>query len=64
MAPKKTQHFQMRTTEEFLAMVDNWRVRHRPVLSRAEAIHRLVTGAIKAEASSARLPKSPKCHGD
>ena len=47
MATKKLRVFQMRTTDEFLAVVDDWRAAQRPVLSRAEAIHRLVTYAIE-----------------
>jgi hypothetical protein len=46
MAEKKTRHFQMRTSDEFLSMLDDWRVKHRPVLSRAGAIHELVSWAI------------------
>ena len=37
----------MRTTDEFLAEVDDWRAAQRPVLSRAEAIHRLVIYGIE-----------------
>jgi hypothetical protein len=47
MAAKKLRIFQMRTTDEFLGAVDDWRAAQRPVLSRAEAIHRLVTYAIE-----------------
>jgi hypothetical protein len=54
MAPKKLRIFQMRTTDEFLGAVDDWRAGQRPVLSRAEAIHRLVTYAIE------KTPKKPK----
>jgi hypothetical protein len=49
MAQKKLRTFQMRTTDEFLASLDDWRAGHRPVLSRAEAIHRLVAFAIKKQ---------------
>ena len=47
MAQKKQRTFQMRTTDEFLAALDDWRAARRPVLSRAEAIHRLVSYAIE-----------------
>jgi hypothetical protein len=49
MAQKKLRTFQMRTTDEFLASLDDWRAGQRPVLSRAEAIHRLVAFAIKQQ---------------
>jgi len=49
MAQKKLRTFQMRTTDEFLASLDDWRAAQRPVLSRAEAIHRLVALAIKKQ---------------
>jgi hypothetical protein len=50
MAQKKLRTFQMRTTDEFLAALDDWRAGQRPVLSRAEAIHRLVAYAVKKQA--------------
>ena len=50
MAQKKLRTFQMRTTEGFLEALDDWRAGQRPVLSRAEAIHRLVAYAIKKRA--------------
>jgi hypothetical protein len=50
MAQNKIRTFQMRTTDEFLAALDDWRAAKRPVLSRSEAIHRLVEHAIKNEA--------------
>jgi len=46
MTANKLRTFQMRTTDQFLAELDDWRASQRPVLSRAEAIHRLVTFAI------------------
>ena len=49
MAQKKLRTFQMRTTDEFLASLDDWRAGQRPVLSRAEAIHQLVAFAIKKQ---------------
>jgi hypothetical protein len=60
MAQKKLRTFQMRTTEDFLAALDDWRAGQRPVLSRAEAIHRLVGYAIKKQALK---PKRPKVRG-
>jgi hypothetical protein len=50
MVQTKIRTFQMRTTDEFLAALDDWRAAQRPVLSRAEAIHRLVEYAIKKQA--------------
>ncbi len=50
MEQKKLRIFQMRTTDEFLAALDDWRASQRPVLSRAEAIHRLVAYAIAKQA--------------
>jgi hypothetical protein len=50
MAQKKLRTFQMRTNDEFLAALDDWRAARRPVLSRAEAIHRLVLYAMKKQA--------------
>ena len=60
MAGKKIRHFQMRTTDEFLATLDDWRVKRRPVLSRARAIHDLVTGAIKSETGASRATKKKR----
>lgn len=54
MAPNKLRTFQMRTTDDFLAVLDDWRAAQRPVLSRAEAIHRLVEYALKKQAGKAK----------
>jgi hypothetical protein len=54
MAQKKLRTFQMRTNDEFLAALDDWRAAQRPVPSRAAAIHRLVLYAIGKQA---RKPK-------
>lgn len=48
--------FQMRVTEEFLRMIDNWRRKQPDEPSRAEAIRRLVEQAVKG--SDARSRKS------
>jgi hypothetical protein len=49
--PKRTQDrpFQMRVSEAFLRMVDDWRRGQIDVPSRAEAIRRMVEQAIKAK---------------
>jgi hypothetical protein len=49
--PKRTQDrpFQMRVSESFLRMVDDWRRGQLDVPSRAEAIRRMVELAINAE---------------
>lgn len=41
--------FYMRTSEDFLEMVDEWRNRQTPILTRAEAIRRLVEMAVKGK---------------
>jgi hypothetical protein len=48
---KRTQDrpFQMRVSESFLRMVDNWRRGQIDVPSRAEAVRRMVELAINAE---------------
>jgi hypothetical protein len=49
--PKRTQDrpFQMRVSESFLRMVDDWRRGQIDVPSRAEAIRRMVELAVTAE---------------
>lgn len=42
--------FQMRVNDEFLAIVDEWRAKQRPILSRSEAIRRLVEQALAENA--------------
>jgi hypothetical protein len=49
MAQRKRRTFQMRTDDGFMEVVDDWRARQRPILSRAEAIHLLVAVALKSE---------------
>ena len=51
---KRTQDrpFQMRVSESFLRMVDNWRRGQIDVPSRAEAIRRMVELAVSAEKKS------------
>jgi hypothetical protein len=49
MAQRKVRIFQMRTDDGFMEAVDDWRARQRPILSRAEAIQRLVAMALKCE---------------
>jgi hypothetical protein len=46
--------FQMRVSEEFLRMVDDWRRRQKDLPSRAEAIRRLVESATKVRTTSER----------
>ena len=46
--------FQMRVSEEFLRMVDDWRRRQKDLPSRAEAIRRLVELAVRLKASPER----------
>ena len=41
--------FQMRVTEDFLRMIDDWRRRQSDLPSRAEAIRRLVAQAVKSD---------------
>jgi len=41
--------FQMRVSEEFLAAIDDWRTKQRPVPSRSEAIRQLVEAGIAAK---------------
>lgn len=38
--------FQMRTSDTFLAKIDDWRTQQRPVPSRAEAVRQLVEIAL------------------
>jgi hypothetical protein len=49
MAQRKLRTFQMRTDDGFMEAVDDWRARQRPILSRAEAIQRLVAMALKSD---------------
>lgn len=44
-----TQRFEMRTSEAFLKLVDDWRRREPDIPSRAEAIRRMVLLAAKAD---------------
>ena len=46
--------FQMRVSEEFLRMVDDWRRRQKDLPSRAEAIRRLVESATKQRTTPER----------
>ena len=46
--------FQMRVSEEFLRLVDDWRRRQKDLPSRAEAIRRLVELATKLRTTSER----------
>lgn len=41
--------FQMRVTEDFLRMLDDWRRKQPDLPSRAESIRRLVEQAVKAD---------------
>ena len=41
--------FQMRASEQWLSAIDDWRAKQRPVLSRAEAIRRLVEKGLENE---------------
>jgi hypothetical protein len=55
--PSKTPQdrpFQMRVSEEFLRIVDDWRRRQKDLPSRAEAIRRLVELGTKQKATSDR----------
>ncbi|WP_158000008.1 hypothetical protein [Sphingomonas elodea] len=49
--------FQMRASEEWLAMLDNWRRSQPSIPSRAEAIRQLVAIALAAEAPPAKPPE-------
>lgn len=49
MAAEKDQHFQMRTSREFMKLIDDWRRKQPDLPSRAEAIRRLVDAALKAD---------------
>ena len=46
--------FQMRVSEEFLRMVDDWRRRQKDLPSRAEAIRRLVETAARLRTTAER----------
>jgi hypothetical protein len=55
--PSKTlqdRPFQMRVSDEFLRVVDDWRRRQKDLPSRAEAIRRLVELGTKQKATSDR----------
>ncbi len=41
--------FQMRVTEDFLRMIDDWRRKQPDLPSRTEAIRRLVAQAVKSD---------------
>src|SRR3546814_2111562 len=55
MTDMKTQPFQMRASPEWLAKIDDWRTKRRPVLSRAEAIRQLVDRALRSEEHTSEL---------
>ena len=50
--------FQMRTTEEFLRRVDDWRRGQEDLPSRTEAIRRLVELGLKVTAERGKPPNS------
>ena len=47
--------FQMRTSEEFLRAVDDWRRQQPDLPSRAEAIRRLVEAGLKASSKKSQV---------
>lgn len=49
MTGEKSHTFQMRVSDDWLAVIDDWRAAQRPVLSRAEAIRRLSSLGIGAK---------------
>lgn len=55
MAPSKKEperqnkQLLMRVSEGFLSKVDDWRAKHRPILSRTEAIRLLVEQALSSK---------------
>jgi hypothetical protein len=51
--------FQMRVSERFLRLVDDWRRRQSDLPSRAEAIRRLVEMAMREDASG-EVDRQPK----
>lgn len=50
---------QMRVSEDWLAIIDDWRAAQRPVPSRAEAIRRLVEFALAAEPLAELMALAP-----
>lgn len=67
MTDDKTRPYQMRVTEEWLAIIDEWRRKQADIPSRAEAIRRLTALGIGAEpilrdllAMIERLPSDPE----
>jgi hypothetical protein len=52
--------FQMRVSEEFLKAIDKWRAKHRPLVSRAEAIRRLVEFGLKSSAGVKKKGKGKR----
>ena len=59
MPPQKLTHdriFQMRASDGFLAMLDDWRRIQTPIPSRAEAVRMLVERAISAD-KTAKPPR-------
>lgn len=59
MTDERTRPYQMRVTEEWLAIIDEWRRKQPDLPSRAEAIRRLVDRGLKSGEDSAP-PKSVK----
>jgi hypothetical protein len=42
LSQQQTEQFLMRTSKEFLQKLDDWRSQQRPILSRSEAMRRIV----------------------
>ena len=49
MDDEKTRPYQMRVTEEWLAIIDEWRRKQPDIPSRAEAIRRLVEKGLASD---------------
>ena len=60
MALQNDKLFQMRTTEEFLERVDDWRRLEKDIPSRAEAIRRLVEIGMKVPRPSIEVVKKKR----
>jgi len=54
MAPM-TERFELRLDEQILASIDKWRTEQRELLSRAEAIRRLIVSGISRDSQSVQL---------
>jgi hypothetical protein len=54
MAALRDATFQMRTTKDFLDRIDEWRLKQRPPISRAQAIHVLAERQMEAEAKEGK----------